>query len=216
MKKTSTWALLLAVLWTAGACNYFPDDQQPPLASLTSYDAATDFSQYGTFAINATIGNLHLDDRGDLVVRYQNGRENGVIINAVADKLIYYCGYTRITNNPLVPPHLLVDVLYMDSIPAPALYTRWWAHYTYWNNDKDNWYFRYVPYYPQETLPHPAGTLIIDIKDLKNADVTHTAPEPVKAVWVGAVRGLLPNTRNDTEINDAITDCFTQTTAFKK
>ncbi len=213
---------LIMMVTTLWACSYFPEDEvgggdeETQISTATFYDVTADFTQYLTFAIADSIAYLQLDDDGQPAVVYHRelSRENEVIVQSVTEKLRSYCGLTQITQNQLTRPDLVVDLLFMNIDDVERYYSNWWYYYFYWY-DRD-WHFLYHPYYPMEIPRYSKGTLIIDIKDLKNADFSTHRLTPATAVWVGAIQGLYEGTYNDTQLNNAIKDCFTQTSAFRK
>jgi hypothetical protein len=223
---SSRLLLFLALLPGMSACNYFPEDEAGVLASTTIYDATVDFSQYESFAINDSIGYLQLQlneitGKVTPVVVYKKDPKTDIIVASVRDKLVQYCHYnTPVTSKTQdVPPDLIIDLLYMDVPGNNSAYSDWWTNYHYWSAYQWCRNYPYTPYYPVAT-PIPAqGTLIIDIKDLTNVVMMINLGEdvriPVPSVWIGMVGGL-QNTFRETELNDAILDCFTQTNAFIK
>lgn len=227
MQKLFSYRLLLflALLPGMSACNYFPEDEAGVLASTTVYDATVDFSKYESFAINDSIGYLQLllnEITGKMTptVVYRKDPKTEIICASVRDKLTQYCNYTQTTSKTQdVPPDLIIDLLHMDVPGNNSAYSDWWTDYHYWSAYQWCRNYPYTPYYPA-TMPIPAqGTLIIDMKDLTGVAMMINLGEdvriPVPSVWIGMVGGL-HNTFRETELNDAIRNCFTQTNAFIK
>jgi hypothetical protein len=228
MRKLFFYRLLLFLALLAGmsACSYFPEDEAGVLASSTIYDATVDFSKYESFAINDSIGYLQWQENEITkklmpVVVYKKDPKTEIIYASVLDKLLQYCHYTKQVRDKSqkVPPDLIIDLLYMDVADNHSVYSDWWSAHHYWQAYE--WFrnYPYSPYYPV-AVPVPAqGTLIIDMKDLTNVAMMINLDEneriPVPSVWVGMVSGL-HSTFRETELNDAIRNCFTQTNAFIK
>ncbi|MDR2359584.1 MAG: hypothetical protein LBD87_07300 [Prevotellaceae bacterium] len=228
MKKLSSYhpPVFLAILLGISACNYFPDNETGGLTSITIYDTAVDFSKYTRFAISDSIGYLQLklneiSGKVTPAITYKKDPKTEIIRASVLDKLMQYCNYTDQVKDKSqrLPPDLIIDLLYMDVPGNNSFYSDWWSVHHYWYTYE--WFrnYPYFPYYPVSMMIPAQGTLIMDMKDLTgitmiiNLDKNERIPVP--SVWVGMVGGL-NNAYNETTLNDAIGNCFTQTEAFKK
>ncbi len=212
MKKLFYVIIGLPLTTLFAACNYFPDDVQTQLVSVTTCDTDVNFRTYNTFVISDSVGYLRMK-KDTMYIEKKKNAETEFIVNSVVNKLEQYCGYVQ-QGSTQITPDLVVDLLYVDVVNTAVLYTDWWYYWDYWAS---YWFYPLHPYYPVAVTAYESGTLVIDMKDLKNAVVKPNGVS-VKTVWTGAVRGLYTGTHTNEEINNALTDCFVQTPSisFKK
>lgn len=195
------------------------------LASITNYDTSASFASYKTFAIADSITYIDTDGQGNKIVTKEKIAGNAqlqAIANQVAknmkDLKFQYTQVDPHTGNPDLGINLVAAKTTSIVVTNPWW---WWDYPCWWDWWDCGWYPPY-PYYPYPYVvgTYDVGTLSINIADL-TVRKTSGQLDPLKQtvvpiVWVGTIRSLLLGTNNQTDVDNAINDCFNQTKAFQK
>ncbi len=203
--KFGLYTLFLVLFFAA--CEAYPDYDDyvtEQLVTITGYDESANFNNYSTFSVydsiviinNKSVMKVKASSRPELQKLYDDVKNN------VAD-----LGYTYQEGNNA---DLGVIVTLMETTTVVVSYPWWWYNYCYWYF-WDCGYYPYYPYpYPVVVGEYNAGTVTMDMFDLKRQSGTMKP-----ALWTGVVRGLVTGDHTDAEISSAISECFSQTIPFR-
>ena len=182
------------------ACRKSPDTSRlsTEFVVQTVRDPEADFGSYHTYYISDTI-KLSTSNPNDSIWSDLQSKQ---LIDAVKANMTAM-GYTLVGkgNNP----DLGVSMSAIKDLNLGVIYPGWWWGYwgCYWG-----WCY-YPPYYPWYGMIYtiPTGTLILDMIDLKNANVD----QRLTIVWGAVMSGGLGNTGNDLALGvSAIDQAFDQ------
>ncbi len=214
MKKKSfqmLGALMLATLFSA-SCTYDYSDAEEAedqLIAITQYDQNANFKNYQTYVMPDTVYVLKSSGSGTMIIREpKTGATAQQILDKIASNMGSY-GYEKVETGG----DLVLNVTAWETDYTTIYAGGWWDYYYDW------WYWGYwgygpyYPYYPYPYYPYSvvttysAGTVMIDMVDMLNADQqTNRAP----IVWTAFVRGLVTGDHTVAEVGQAIDECFAQ------
>ncbi len=197
---------LFSVLFFASCENYpgYDDYVAEQLVTITGYDESANFGDYSTFSVYDSI--VIIDNKDVLKVKASSRPELQKLYNDVK-RNVADLGYTYKEGNNA---DLGVIITLMESTTVVVGYPWWWYDYCYWYF-WDCGYYPYYPYpYPVVIGEYSAGTVTMDMFDLKRQS---GSMKP--ALWTGIVRGLVTGEHTDDEISSAISECFLQTIPFQ-
>ncbi len=197
---------LFSALFFASCEDYpgYDDYVTEQLVTISSYDETVNFKQYNTFSVYDTI--VVIDDGSTFKVKASSQPELQKLYNNVKSN-VAALGYTYKDGNDA---DLGVVITLMKTTTVIVGYPWWWYDYCYWYYWDCGYYPYYVYPYPVVVGGYSAGTVAIDMFGTKSLLDTKKS-----ALWTGVVRGLLTGEHTDTEINSAISECFSQTIPFQ-
>lgn len=179
---------------------------------LTLYDGATDYGTISTYLMP------------DSVVHFQDAESKGLALTHDYDDLILErveynlqaVGYRRESDPENQDPDIIVMVSITSSDWRAGNYS-WlprWGWYDLWAGGSEDWYFS-SPYYTRgRDYTFSAGTLIIDIGDIRDAEWEEAGEEEVemKGIWTAAMNAVLKQETSGTpqELVNVIDRAFDQ------
>lgn len=205
--RTGLLSILSVLSFTA--CESYPgydDYTTEQLVTISSYNTSANFNNYKTFNVYDSI--IIINNNEVSKVRASSSSELQQLYNNVKNNLAEINGYTFQDSKNT---DMGVFITLVKTTTIEISYPYWWNEYCYWYY-WDCGYYPYYPYsYPVVVGGYTTGTIIMDMFDLKEQ---HGSKKT--ALWTGAVRGLMTGEHTDTEINNAIQECFEQTVPFQK
>ncbi|ULQ58105.1 DUF4136 domain-containing protein [Flavihumibacter rivuli] len=197
MKRILYLSLLVA---SVVSCRKSPDTSELKVnfAVATSKDATANFGNYKTYHISDTIS-LRTTNPQDTVWSDADAKR---LIDAVKAEMADR-GYTLVQRGSR--PDIGIAFTAIKNLNLGVIYPGWWWGYwgCYW------YYCGYPPYYPYYGVVYsiPTGTLVLDMIDLKNAQVNNK----LTVIWGSVMSGGLGYTNDDIELGiDAINQSFEQ------
>jgi hypothetical protein len=208
MKKFHLSILAIGML-VLGSCTKYPDESTRLLEDLvvySQYDVNVNFADYKTFAIVDSLGYQDANDSGRVLT--PNAK---AILDRITSNMIDR-GFVQVAHNAIPKPDLAIDVDYLKTTEVDVYYPGyyWGGYYNpyYWGYG--GYYYGY-PYYPSYVSSYSAGSVFIDLFDLKYP----TTDNKLYTRWSVYIRGLYTDAHTTTEINKSIDQAFTQTPSLK-
>lgn len=204
--KKGGFLLLLPILLLTPSCEKYPGisgENTSQLVCWTDYDTTADFTQYKTFTIVDSIGVITSLGKAQKEKNHRSEVIRKKVISCMED-----IGYVYSPDQY----DLFVSMTEIEQTNISISYDP----YMYFWNSYDPWgwgYYYGYPYYPQYYISsaYSTQTFSIQIGDKKNEYVTEDGIAVLRAVWSSAIKGLTGYDRTDSEIEAAITECFSQT-----
>ena len=186
-----------------------PDDYN---VVLTLYDGATDYGSITTYLVPDSV--VHFHDPGSQGLTLTHDYDD-LILERVEYNL-QAIGYRRESDPGNEDPDIIVMVSVTSSGWRADNYS-WlprWGWYGRWPGGSEDWYFR-SPYYSKgRDYTFSAGTLIVDIGDIRNADWEEDGGEELemKGIWTAAMNAVLKEQTSGTaqELVNVIDRAFDQ------
>lgn len=199
----------------AVSCYKYPNinvsDQDQDI-SISIYNNDTDFSSYSTFQITDTVSFIY-SKNGDVTDSILKPADAAIYIQTVKNNMIAL-GYMEINDGSA---DLFMDINIINDVDAGVYlnvaYPGWGWGYGgwggYWGGYYGGWYY---PYYYPTTYYNSVGTILIDMIDLNQSEIsTETGEEYFEAQWSGIIKGLLNNSNpTNNRITTRINECFDQ------
>ena len=198
--KLGLFILGLGLVFTLSCSKYPPSSDRltEDLAIMTQYDVDADFNSYKTYAITNSI--IKVTDKD---TTYITGDNATAVINEI-EKNMTSRGFVKPSGTD--KPDLGINLVYFQNTKIYAYY----PDYYYWGYPYYGWGY-YYPYYPVYYTSYTAGTLSIELIDLKTPGPNNT----LYLRWNAYIRGLLTGTHTTQEIMNSIDQAFTQTPQLK-
>jgi len=201
--------ILMAGLIFQTSCSLFPEDielNQEQLVDITKYDLNTDFTTFRTFSVADSICLIMNGDSSRVL-----NEESQQVINRIIHNM-QERGYTLVNKSD--NPDLGINVS-LAEVYGSYFYPGWyWDYGAYY--DPDYWGFPaceyFYPYDPPEISVYTAGTLMIDLLDLKNAP---SYDQKIHMIWNAYIRGLINGTHTLQQVLDNIDQCYLQTPVLR-
>jgi hypothetical protein len=201
MKTKLFFIISLGMLIIASCSKYPPsaDRVLQDLAVYTQVDESIRFSDYKTFSIVPSI--TYIDGNDTTLLTSQNAL-------ALIDRTAWNMTNRGFKQLPVSDStnDLGIYVTAIKGTTTTVYYPGWyWGYYpSYWGYS--GYYYGY-PYYPTYSTTYTPGTVIIDLIDFKNPSTDHK----YMIRWYAYIRGLLTETRTQSEILTYVDQAFTQT-----
>ncbi|MCX6268305.1 MAG: DUF4136 domain-containing protein [Bacteroidetes bacterium] len=192
--------ILIAFGWLAfTSCSKYPPASSrvaEDLAIYTQVDVNTDFNNYKTFSMPNTI--VYIDGKDTSTLNNSNAT---VLLNRIALDMKNR-GFEQIANTgkPDFGFNVTAIKTTTTTVYSPGWYYGYPGYYP-WGYPSYGY-----PYYPTYISSYSAGTVIIDLVDLKNV-VNNT----IMVRWNAFIRGLVTNMHTQTEITNSVDQAFKQT-----
>ncbi|MFZ4521788.1 MAG: DUF4136 domain-containing protein [Bacteroidales bacterium] len=203
--KTKLILLCLGAGLILASCSKYPpssDRLLEDLAVYTKYDETVDFTTFKTYYMSDSIVKISDKDSGLL---YNSQVQS---ITARIAKNMNSLGYTRTTNAKTTDLYLAVS--YIVNVNVSVYYPGWyWGYPGYYPPDYWGSGGYYYPYYPTYVTSYSAGTLLMDLMDVKNK-----VDNKIPVCWNAYIRGLVTGNHSTSQINDCVDVAFTQTKGF--
>lgn len=206
MKFLKLSFISLGILAMVSCTKYPPASSRllEDLAILTQYDVNTTFSQYKTFSIVDTV--YYITDKGTQKIISNDSK---MIINQIVGNMTSR-GYQQVAKT--ANPDLGINVSAIKTTTTTVYYPGWyWGYPGYYPSGWWGGSGYYYPYYPTYYSSYSAGTLVIEMVNFK----AMTPDLKLPVVWNAYIRALLTDTHTSSDINNAITQAFTQTPVIK-
>lgn len=200
--------LLAALLPVAAACAKYPDmdsENTRQLVALSYFDPETDYTRYRTFYISDSMGVIS-DKQGTAMVSNARSR---ALREKVAE-CMEAAGYVLV--NDTAQADLDLSMIEMErtnyTISADIYYPYYWDTYSFWGYGY--FYPSYIPQYYISSI-YSTETLSIQMGDRGTLKTGQDGKQSIQVVWIGLVKGLNGQDRPQSEICEAIEECFAQT-----
>ncbi len=170
------------------------------LVVYTQYDVTVNFNEYKTFSLPNTV--VYIDGKDTSTLNNANAT---VLLNRIAADMKTR-GFEQIANT--AKPDLGVNVTAIKTTTTTVYSPGWYYGYPgYYPWGYPGYGY---PYYPAYVTSYSAGSVIIDLVDLKKV-VNNT----VMVRWNAFIRGLMTNTHTQADITNSVDQAFTQTPVLK-
>jgi hypothetical protein len=213
MKTKLLFMMVLAGSLALSSCTKYPgvvDRLDEDMVVMTQYDTKNDFGQYTTFAVPDSLVYYTDSDSG----RVKNSNTQ-LVVNQIIENM-QARGYTLA--GPGQVPDLGFNITLFKNTNIDVYYPGWYWGYggyyppDYWYGGWYGWDY-YYPYYPVYVTSYTAGSIVIDMVDLKNAD---PITEQISIPWNVYIRALLTGYHTQAEITGSIDQAFEQTPQLTK
>lgn len=231
LKASRLPALVLAIAVVAMSSvmpSCFPNGPESPEdfdIVVTAFDDDTDFNLLTTYALADSVP-IVTDPENPNQPKTQPALPDSIqqlILNTIEANMNNY-GWTREIDPNNNPP----DVTLVVGVSENEQYG---AYVSYdWYNYYGGWYIGWGGYGPgvgwgvgypwvpsstyfTQTYSYTVGTLLIEMLDLKNPDTQNMV---VKALWVGALNGLMSSTNSEQRVTDGIDQAYLQSPFLNK
>jgi hypothetical protein len=208
MKKI-IFSIMAIGMFVMTSCTKYPaesDRLTEDLVVYTQYDVNINFSDYKTFAIVDSLGYQDVTDSGRVLT--PNAK---ALLDRIASNMVSR-GFVQVAHDAIPKPDFAIDADYLKtttvSTYSPGYY--WGGYYSpfYWGYG--GYYYGY-PYYPTYVTSYSAGSVFIDLFDLKHPSTDNK----LYTRWNAYIRGLYTDAHTSTEINKSIDQAFSQTPSLK-
>jgi hypothetical protein len=207
--KTKLLIIIVMGMIAITSCTKYPSDtgrMTEDLVVYTKYDINIDFNDYKTFAIVPAVA--YIDGKDSSALTTPNAL--GVLDRITSDMTSR--GFTQVaaTDHPDLGINVTAIKSTNTTVYSPGWYwgypgyypVGWWGYPGYGYG---------YPYYPTYITSYSAGTVIIDLLDLK----FKTTDNKIMIRWNAYIRGLLTDTHSLSDVQKSIDQAFTQTPALK-
>lgn len=208
--KNIVLGFIIAIVFSSCAIDSGMDSSVvKQILSITLFDAKGDYTVYRTFDISDSIGMLN--GEGKVVTKPLNDQQKKIRDEVVSSMQTY--GYTLVAANE--KPDLAITLSGVEQTILNYSYP-YWGFYDpyywggYWGGYYGGGWGYYYPSYPVVTSSYSIGGILIEMVDFKNP---MTEEQQLKVVWTGILRGILGINFTNSEIIEAVRDCFNQTDA---
>ncbi|UXP31359.1 DUF4136 domain-containing protein [Reichenbachiella agarivorans] len=190
------YPLLLLILLLVSGC--YPDEinstEELDLV-MTSYDETTiEAHNFKTYAMPDSV--LHNDSNNDSEHKF-----DAAILNRIIKNMTSY-GYTRINPHTTRPDVVILpEVITTENYQAGGCWDCWFWYDPWY----PGWGWGYYP--PSYVYSYSTGTILIAMVNQNDVDDQN---EDSKAVWIGAVNGLLRNSLSQSRVEELIDQAFLQ------
>jgi hypothetical protein len=208
MKKITLSIMAIGMI-ALTSCTKYPAESDRIMEDMvvyTQYDVNTDFNTFKTFAITDSLG--YIDDDGNGKVLTENAQ-------ALLDRIVSNMesrGFVKVPHDAMPKPDLGIDVSYLKTTTV-SVYSPGY----YWGGFYDPFYWGYpgygygYPYYPTYVTSSSAGSVFIDLFDLKHPG----ADNKLLTRWNVYIRGLYTDTHTVNDMKNSVDQAFTQTPSLK-
>lgn len=189
------------------SCEEYPEmegDNMAQLVSWTYYEPDTNFTQYKTFFVEDSMGVIEEDQSTTIV---QNARTR-TIRNQIIE-CMENAGYVQTEDKDAADLYMTMMEVNQTNISI-SYDPGYWGGYDPWG-----WgYFYspgyyYSPYYISSA--YTTQTFSIQMGDGMHRYVNEDGNRVMTVVWNAVIKGITGYDRSDTEIQNAIRECFYQT-----
>ncbi len=190
----------------AVSCNEYPEmegDNTAQLVSWTYYEPDTNYAQYRTFYVEDSMGVIE-DDKQPTVI--QNARSR-LIRNKIID-CMENAGYVQTEEKDKADLYLSTMEITETNISV-SYDPGYWGGYDPWGWGYYYPYPYYSPYYISSA--YTTQTFSIQMGDCMHKYVNEDGKTAMNVIWNAVIKGMTGYNRSDTEIENAIQECFDQT-----
>lgn len=195
-----------AILLNLTSCEKYPgvdNENKSQFVCWTHFDTLTDFTTYQTFTVCDSLGVISSLGKAEM----KKDARSEMIRNRIIERM-EEIGYRYVDSSY----DLFISMNEVEQTNVSVNYDP----YMYFWNSYDPWgwgYYYGYPYYPQYYIgnAYSTQTFSIQMGDKINEYVTEEGKKVMKVIWSGSIKGITGYNRSDSEIQEAIDECFYQT-----
>ncbi len=189
------------------SCEEYPGmegDNTAQLISWSYYEPDTNFTQYKTFYIGDSLGVIE-DDEVSITCNARSRLIKDQIVECMQN-----AGYELVSDKTEADLRLTMMEVTETNISI-SYDPGYWGGYDPWG-----WGYYYYPYYSYYSpyyisSAYTTQTYSIQMGDALHQYVNHDGKKVMNVVWNAVIKGLTGYNRSETEIRNAIRECFEQT-----